>query len=108
MAKKRTTTKGRKKTTSKSKGLPVLLAGGFIGLFIAVVIFFAIFIGVLFNYHFVMTDDGFRVVEKIHWGAKDTFADTRDWGPMDWLNHSEVGKALLNREVDKAKKSLFE
>ena len=109
MAKKRTTSKGRRKTTSKkSSGLPVILAGGLSAFFIVGVIFLAIVIGLLFNYHFLMTDDGFKVVEKIHWGAKDTFADTRDWGLKEWIQHDEVGKALMNSEIDKAKKRWFE
>ncbi|MBN1574708.1 MAG: hypothetical protein JW984_16035 [Deltaproteobacteria bacterium] len=103
MAKKRNTSKGGR----KSKG-PVLLLGGSVALLIVFAIFLAIFVGLLFNYHFLLTDDGFKVVEKIHWGVKDTFADTRDWGIKDWIQHDEVGKALLNSEVDRAKKKWFE
>lgn len=109
MAKKRTTSKSRKKTSAKkNKALPAVILGGSVGLFVAFVVFLAILIGVLFNYHFLMTDDGFEVVKKIHWGAKDTFANTKDWGPIDWLEHDEVGRALVNREIDRAQKKWFE
>lgn len=106
---KRTTKKKKKKTTSKkSKALPFILAGGSLGLLVAGIIIFSILIGVLFNFHFLMTKDGFKMVEKNHWGMNDTFADTRDWGFVDWANHPDVGQALLADELDKGMKKLFE
>jgi hypothetical protein len=105
VAKKRSSSKKRKKS---NKGLPALLLGGSVGLLVVFAVFLAIFFGLLFNYHFLVTDDGFQVVKKLHWGVRDTFADTRDWGFKDWVQHDEVGKALLNSEMDKAKKKWLE
>jgi hypothetical protein len=53
----------------------------------------------LFNYHFLMTEDGFVVVEKESWGVDATFADTRNWDFSDWLDHPEVAEALTKREI---------
>lgn len=106
-SKKKGTTKKKKTTSKKSKALPFILTGGSLGLLVAGVIIFSILIGVLFNFHFLMTKDGFRVVEKNHWGMNDTFADTRDWSFVDWANHPDVGQALLADELDKGIKKLF-
>ncbi|MBN1883395.1 MAG: hypothetical protein JW885_14605 [Deltaproteobacteria bacterium] len=92
MAKKRSTKKkksSRKKKTDQ-KNIVIL-----VGAVVAAVVFF----GVLFNYHFLMTDDGFVVVQKESWGPDATFADTRNWGLSDWLEHPEVTEALTKREI---------
>jgi len=93
MAKKRSTKKksSRKKKTNQ-KNTVILVAA-----IVAAVIFLAI----LFNYHFLMTDDGLVVVEKESWGPETTFANTRNWGLSDWAEHPEVFDALLEREIER-------
>ena len=92
MAKKRSTKKKKSspRKTSTQKNTTVL-----IGAVVVAVILFA----VLFNYHFLMTEDGFVVVEKEAWGLDATFADTRNWGWSEWLEHPEVTEALTKREL---------
>lgn len=93
MAKKRSTKKksSRKKKTQQ-KNTAVL-----VGAIVAA----AIFIAVLFNYHFLITDDGLVVVQKESWGPDATFANTRSWDFSDWAEHPEVVEALARREFKK-------
>jgi len=94
MAKKRSTKKKKstrkKKTNQKSTAVLV-------GAIVAAAIFFA----VLFNYHFLVTDDGLVVVQKESWGPDATFANTRSWDFSDWAEHPEVAEALAKREFKK-------
>jgi hypothetical protein len=92
MAKKGSSRKGGKK-----KGLVVP------GVVIAVVI---ILVVVVMNFHFVLTKNDFKVLKKDHWGPKDTFVDTRSWGPLDWVNHSDLLKAMVNDTIDNLQKKI--
>ena len=59
-----------------------------------------VFFAVLFNYHFLLTDDGFVAVEKESWGPETTFANTKNWDFNDWMKHPEVAEALAKREIE--------
>jgi hypothetical protein len=86
------------KTKAKSKTnwtVPGIIALGLVIIFVIVM-----------NYHFIMTDNGFKMIKKVRWTTTDTFADTRDWGPIDWMKHGDLMKAMLGDTVDKLKKDL--
>lgn len=55
---------------------------------------------ILMNFHFVRTKNDFKVLKKSSWGPKDTFVDTRSWGPLDWIDHSDLLKAMVNDTID--------
>ena len=55
------------------------------------------------NYHFVLTKNGFKVLKKSHWRPKDTLVDTRSWGPLDWIDHSDLLKAMVNNTIKNLK-----
>jgi hypothetical protein len=99
MAKKKTTAK--RKTTSKKRKKSLLSKKDQKSMIqlVAIVVGVLILIALLFNYHFVITKKGMRVVEKESWGAKDTFANTKNWGPLDWVEHEELLKALGKKEA---------
>jgi hypothetical protein len=48
-----------------------------------------------FNYHFIRTSKGLVVERKSEAGFADTFADTREWGPIDYLKNPTVARALM-------------
>jgi hypothetical protein len=47
------------------------------------------------SYHVVLTRDGLVFERKDELTFEDTFADARHWGPIDWIKHPRVAKALL-------------
>ena len=49
------------------------------------------------SYHVILTRDGLVFEHKEELMFDDTFADTRHWGPVDWLKHPRVAKALARR-----------
>jgi len=69
---------------------------------VVVLIVVALIAGAM-NYHFVVTKNGFKVLKKSHWGPKDTFVDTRSWGPLDWIDHSDLLKAMVNNTINNLK-----
>jgi len=76
---------------------------------IAVVAVVAILIvAIVMNFHFVLTKNGFKVLKKSHWGSKDTFVDTRSWGPLDWIDHGDLLKAMVNDTIDNLQKDITE
>ena len=103
MAKKKTTTKrstkkSTKRSTPKRRKKSTLSKNNTI---LAIAVAAAvIFLGILFNYHFVLTTDGLEVLKKDGWGPKDTFVDTRNWGPFDWLDHPDIVEALTKKKIN--------
>jgi hypothetical protein len=61
---------------------------------------------VVMNFHFVLTKNDFKVLKKAHWGFKDTFVNTRSWGPLDWIDHSDLLKAMVNDTIDNLQKDI--
>ncbi len=92
MAKKGSSRKSRSKTNPT---VPVVVA-------VVVVIVIAI----VMNFHFVLTKNDFKVIKKSQWGFKDTFVDTRSWGPLDWIDHGELLKAMVNDTIDDIQKDI--
>ena len=99
MAKKKTTTKKTTKKRRPRKRKKTLLSQNNTILAIAIAAAI-IFFGILFNYHFVLTGDGMEVLKKESWSPKDTFVDTRNWGPFDWLEHPEIVEALTKKKIN--------
>ncbi len=91
MAKKSSSHKSR---TKRSLTLPVI------------VVVIIVLVAVAMNYHFVLTKNGFKVLQKAHWGPKDTLVDTRSWGPLDWIDHSDLLKAMVNNTIDNLQKDI--
>ncbi len=85
----------RKGGTKRDLTLPVVVA-----------LVVVVLVGVAMNFHFVLTKNGFKVLKKAHWGAKDTFVDTRSWGPLDWIDHSDLLKAMVNDTIDNLQKDI--
>jgi ABC-type sugar transport system permease subunit len=73
-----------------------------------VVVVVIVLVAVAMNYHFVLTKNDFKVLTKAHWGAKDTFVNTRSWGPLDWIDHSDLLKAMVNDTIDNLQKEVVE
>ena len=89
--------KGSSRKGGKKQNLTVLVA-------VAVVVI--VVIAIVMNFHFVRTKNDFKVLKKAHWGAKDTFVDTRSWGPLDWLGHDDLLKAMVNETIDNLQKEI--
>ena len=73
-----------------------------------VVIAVAAIVIIAINFHFMLTKDGPKVIKKVRWGAADTFVDTRDWGPLDWITHTDVLKATGNDMFDHLQEDIIE
>lgn len=73
-----------------------------------VVIAVAALVIIAMNFHFILAKDGPRVIKKVSWGAADTFVDTRDWGPLDWMTHTDVLKATGNDMFDHLQEDIIE
>jgi hypothetical protein len=54
-----------------------------------------ILMGTAYQYHFVLSDEGFVVISKPQPTLSDVYADIRDWSLNDWTEHSELAKALI-------------
>ena len=54
-----------------------------------------IIMGLSYEYHFVMSDDGFLFVPKSQASLKDVYVDIREWTISDWGDHPQVAKALI-------------
>ena len=52
-------------------------------------------IGLSYEYHFVMSDDGFLVIPKTQSALKNIYVDIRDWSLQDWGDHPDVARALI-------------
>ncbi len=65
-----------------------------------------ILIAFVMNFHFVLTKNDFKVIKKSQWGFKDTLVDTRSWGPLDWIDHSDLLKAMVNDTIDDLQKDI--
>ncbi len=65
-----------------------------------------VLLAIVMNFHFVLTKNDFKVIKKSQWGLKDTFVDTRSWGPLDWIDHSDLLKAMVNDTIDKLQKDI--
>ncbi|HCF60320.1 MAG TPA: hypothetical protein DFS52_20265 [Myxococcales bacterium] len=46
------------------------------------------------NYHFIRTSKKLVIERKAEMGFKDTFVDTREWGPIDYLKNPGVANVL--------------
>lgn len=53
------------------------------------------------NHHFIRTSDGLIVERKSEAGVADTWADTRAWGPVDYLKRPAITKALARHGLGK-------
>lgn len=55
---------------------------------------------VLFSwmFHLIRTKDGFHIVQKKEASFKNTYLDTTQWGPLDYVKYPHISQALL---VDK-------
>jgi hypothetical protein len=85
----------RKGGTKKNLIVPVVVA-------VVVIVIAAI----LMNFHFIRTKNDFKVLKKSSWGPKDTFVDTRSWGPLDWIDHGDLLKAMVNDTIDDLQKNI--
>jgi hypothetical protein len=65
-----------------------------------------ILVAIAMNFHFVLSKNDFKVIKKSQWEFKDTFVDTRSWGPLDWINHSDLLKAMVNDTIDTLQKDI--
>ncbi|MCB1043218.1 MAG: hypothetical protein KDC35_09775 [Acidobacteria bacterium] len=54
----------------------------------------AVFFG---NYHVVRDKQGLQLVKKSEFGFKETWLDTRDWSPLDYIKHADVSKELAKK-----------
>lgn len=52
-------------------------------------------VGLAYEYHFVMSDQGFLVVPKTQSALKNVYVDIRDWSLEDWGDHADVARALI-------------
>lgn len=48
--------------------------------------------------HFIQTRKGFVIWPKTDLTLEDTYADTRNWGPVQYLKHPRIALALLERK----------
>lgn len=51
--------------------------------------------GLSYEYHFVMSDEGFLIVPKTHSALKNIYVDIRAWSLEDWGKHPDVARALI-------------
>jgi hypothetical protein len=51
--------------------------------------------GVSYEYHFVMSDEGFLIVPKTRSALKNIYVDIRGWSLQDWGKHPDVARALI-------------
>jgi hypothetical protein len=65
-----------------------------------------VIVAIVMNFHFVLTKNDFKVLKKSHWGFKDTFVNTRSWGPLDWIDHSDLLKAMVSDTIDDLQKDI--
>jgi hypothetical protein len=86
-----------RKTGKRNKGLMIP------GIIIVVAAVIAV---IAMNFHFMLTKDGPKVIKKARWGAADTFVDTRDWGPVDWMKHADIMDAMFSDTIDKLQKDI--
>jgi ABC-type sugar transport system permease subunit len=73
---------------------------------VVVAVVAVILIAIVMNFHFVLTKNDFKVIKKSQWGVKDTFVNTRSWGPLDWMDHSDLLKAMVNDTIDDLQKNI--
>lgn len=85
----------RKSRTKHNLTVPVVVA--------VVVI---VLVAIVMNFHFVLTKNDFKAIKKSQWGIKDTFVNTRSWGPLDWIDHSDLLKAMVNDTIDNLQKDI--
>lgn len=75
---------------------------------VVVAVVVVLLVAIVMNFHFVLTKNDFKVLKKSQWGFKDTFVDTRSWGPLDWIDHSDLLKAMVNDTIDNLQKDITE
>jgi len=68
------------------KSLWLFLGGLFSGLLLACL---------SYEYHFVMSEEGFLVVPKSQSSLSNVYVDIREWSLTDWGDHPEVARALI-------------
>ena len=51
--------------------------------------------GASYEYHFVMSDEGFLIVPKTQSALKNVYVDIRGWSLQDWGQHPDVARALI-------------
>jgi hypothetical protein len=73
---------------------------------VIIILAVAVLAAVAMNYHFMLTKNGLKVIKKASWGVADTFVDTRNWGPIDWMKHADILDAMVNDTLNDLKKDL--
>jgi hypothetical protein len=68
------------------KSLWLFLGGLFCGLLLT---------GLSYEYHCVMSEEGFLIVPKSQSSLSDVYVDIREWSITDWGDHPEVARALI-------------
>jgi hypothetical protein len=100
-----TTFKEEHVARAKKRSAPKRKRAGLVVPLVVIIVIAALAV-IAMNYHFMITDDGPKVIKKIRWGTADTFVDTRDWGPIDWMKHHEVMDAMLSDTIDELQKDI--
>jgi hypothetical protein len=54
-----------------------------------------VLLGLSYEYHFVMSDEGFLIVPKTQSALKNIYVDIRNWSLKDWGEHPDVARALI-------------
>jgi len=50
--------------------------------------------GVL-KFHLIRAADGLHLIPKVESTLADSYADVRDFGPADWVQHDRIAAALI-------------
>jgi len=64
-------------------------------LFLAGMAFGLLLMALSYEYHFVMSDEGFLIVPKSESSLSNVYVDIRDWTLSDWGDHPEIARALI-------------
>lgn len=63
---------------------------------------------VMGSYQVVRTKEGHEFVERESFKLGETYVDTREWGPIEWIKHPDLLAALTRKKLKKVEKSLSE
>ena len=74
--------------------------------FIIVVMIIGSFLFILFNFHFVLTDDGLKVLTKTSLTLDSTFVDARGANKIKVLLNPALMKAGIKKALDDASKAI--
>ena len=51
----------------------------------------------VYQFHLVRNDDGFMIVPKNEASVAESYADIRDWGPLDWTEHPILVQSMIEQ-----------